>query len=143
MWRWPFGERGVIDIVAWHPASRSLLIIELKTALVDPQDLVAVMDRRARLGRRIGQDLGWQPATVSAWVVVLGSRTNRRRHGRHVGLLRAAFPTDGRGVRARLRASVGSLRALSIWSDVGSGSVRTGVGQDRRVRRLRQWGGSA
>jgi hypothetical protein len=48
-----YGERGVVDIVAWHAASRSLLIIELKTLLVDPQELVATMDRRVRLGGQI------------------------------------------------------------------------------------------
>lgn len=47
-----YGERGVIDILAWHAETRSLLIIELKTALGDPQQLVAVMDRRVRLGTR-------------------------------------------------------------------------------------------
>lgn len=34
-----YGERGVIDILAWHAATRSLLIIELKTELVDSQAL--------------------------------------------------------------------------------------------------------
>ncbi|CAN5609037.1 hypothetical protein BH23CHL8_BH23CHL8_06260 [soil metagenome] len=47
-----WGERSVIDILAWHAASRSLLIIELKTELVDPQELAASMHRRVRLGGR-------------------------------------------------------------------------------------------
>ena len=34
-----YGERGIIDIVAWHEATRTLLIVELKTELVDPQGL--------------------------------------------------------------------------------------------------------
>jgi transcriptional regulator with XRE-family HTH domain len=29
-----YGERGVIDILAWHPGRRALLIIELKTDIV-------------------------------------------------------------------------------------------------------------
>ena len=44
-----FGERGVVDLVAWHGASRSLLLVELKTELVDLGDLLATMDRRRRL----------------------------------------------------------------------------------------------
>ncbi len=30
-----FGERGVIDVLAWHEASRALLVVELKTDVVD------------------------------------------------------------------------------------------------------------
>jgi hypothetical protein len=54
-----YGERGIIDILAWHPPTRSLLVIELKTELVDPQKLVAVMHRRVRLGRQIAAREGW------------------------------------------------------------------------------------
>ena len=35
-----YGERGVIDILAWHPGRRALLIIELKTDIVDVNELV-------------------------------------------------------------------------------------------------------
>ena len=78
-----YGERGVIDILAWHEASGSLLIIELKTELVDPQALVATMDRRTRLAARIASRFGWRPTSVSSWVVVSEGSTNRRRHDRH------------------------------------------------------------
>ena len=33
-----YGERGAIDILAWHEPTRSLLVIELKTELVDIQE---------------------------------------------------------------------------------------------------------
>lgn len=48
-----WGERGVVDIVAWHAVPRTILLVELKTELVDPQELVGVLDRRRRLGREI------------------------------------------------------------------------------------------
>ena len=87
------GERGVIDLLAWHAPTRSLLIVELKTALGDPQALVATMDRRIRLARRIAAERGWSPATVSAWVVFADSRTNRRHVTRH--RLVASWPVPG------------------------------------------------
>jgi transcriptional regulator with XRE-family HTH domain len=102
-----YGERGVIDILAWHAQTRSLLIIELKTELVDPQDLVATMGRRVRLGDRIARQFGWVPACVSAWVVVSDGSTNRRRHDRHSGLLRTAFPADGRSMRRWFASTCG------------------------------------
>jgi hypothetical protein len=130
-----WGERGVIDILAWHPHSRSLLIIELKTELADPQELVATMGRRVRLGEEIARGLGWHPASVSAWVIIVESSTNRRRAARHGRLLRTAFPAEGHAIRRWLRTPDGSISALSFWSDVRLGSARRSVSQVRRVRR--------
>ena len=36
-----YGERGAIDVLAWHAATRTLLVIELKTEIVDVQELLA------------------------------------------------------------------------------------------------------
>ncbi len=65
-----YGERGVIDILAWHPGRRALLIIELKTDIVDINDLAGSADRRRRLAPRIAAERGWDPVVVSVWVVV-------------------------------------------------------------------------
>jgi transcriptional regulator with XRE-family HTH domain len=125
------GERGVIDIVAWHAGSRSILIIELKTDIADVNELVGTFDRKRRLAPKIAEDLGWQPLTVSGWVIVAASRTNRARIAAHGAMLRAAFPSDGRAIRAWLADPVGKISALSSWaSSTGSGSA-TSI---RRVR---------
>ena len=129
-----FGERGVIDILCWHAASRSLLIIELKTALGDPQALVGAMDRRVRLARRIAAERGWQPLTVSAWVVFAESRTNRRHVRHHRTLLGARFPADGHAIRAWLRAPSAAISALSFWTEVGNGDTTGASVTSRRVR---------
>jgi transcriptional regulator with XRE-family HTH domain len=130
-----FGERGVIDILAWHARSRSLLIIELKTELVDPQELVATMHRRVRLGSVIAEAHGWDPVTVSAWVIVRHSRTEKRRLYQHEGLLRQAFPADGRAMRRWLRDPDVRISALSFWTDVTPGGLRHACRPTRRVRR--------
>ncbi len=54
-----FGERGVVDIMAWHASTGIALVIELKTAIVDINDLMSTMDKRRRLARKIANDLGW------------------------------------------------------------------------------------
>lgn len=130
-----FGERGVIDILAWHAPTRSLLIVELKTALGDPQALVATMDRRIRLARRIAAERGWDARTVSGWVVFAGTTTNRRHVAQHRGLLRARFPLDGRGLRAWLAQPTAPVMALSFWSDVAEGDRIGRSATPRRVRR--------
>src|SRR5438477_1878403 len=51
-----WGERGVIDILAFHLPTRRLLVIELKTAIADIQDLIGTLDRKRRLARQIARD---------------------------------------------------------------------------------------
>jgi transcriptional regulator with XRE-family HTH domain len=111
-----YSERGVIDIVAWHPGRRALLVIELKTDIVDVNELIGTLDRKRRLAPQIVAARGWEPLTVAAWVIVAPGRTNRARVAAHRAVLRAAFPVDGRAIRRWLRDPVGSVAALSTWS---------------------------
>ena len=53
-----YGERGIIDILAWHPGHRALVIIELKTDIVDVNELVGRMDQRRRLALQIAERSG-------------------------------------------------------------------------------------
>jgi hypothetical protein len=132
-----WGERGVIDALAWHATRRSLLVIELKTELVDINDLMATMDRRLRLAAGIAVDRGWNPTTVGCWVALAEGRTNRRALARHRMTLRAKFPSDGHALEAWLRSPSGAIRALAfmpIESRAHGGAVVAGA---RRVRRAR------
>jgi transcriptional regulator with XRE-family HTH domain len=112
------GERGVIDILAWHAATRTLLVIELKTEIADVNDLMTTMGRRLRLAARVGRDLNWVPAVVAGWVIVADTSTNRRRVRAHAKVLRNAFPADGSVMRGWVRTPSGPVRGLSFWSSV-------------------------
>jgi transcriptional regulator with XRE-family HTH domain len=133
-----FGDRGVVDILAWHPATRSLLINELKTAIVDVGELLGTLDRKRRRAMEIAEQLGWRPATVSVWLIVAEGSTSRHRIAEHRATFRAALPQDGRAARGWVRHPVGELRALATWSNRLPGTVRTGLATPRRVRRPRQ-----
>jgi transcriptional regulator with XRE-family HTH domain len=128
------GERGVIDIVAWHAASRSLLVIELKTQIADISALMATMDIRRRVASRIARDHGWNPASVSIWVVVAPSRTNERLLAEYQTVLRAKFPADGRSMRRWLARPDGSVAGLSFLPQVRVGDLRRELTTPRRVR---------
>lgn len=132
-----YGERGVIDILAFHAPTRSLLVIELKTELVSFEDLLMTMDVRLQLAERIARERDWQPSTVSGWVVVAESRPNRKRAGRHMATLRSAFSSDGRRMRAWLQRPVGAIRALSFWSNSFPGAANQSHALRRRVRHPR------
>jgi transcriptional regulator with XRE-family HTH domain len=127
-----YGERGVVDIIAWHPQRQALLIIELKTDIVDVNELIGTVDRKRRLAARIVEDRGWVPRTVSAWVIVAPGRTNRARIATHSAVLRSAFPGDGRLMGAWLRDPTAVISAMSTWRTRRTRSTATAP-----VRRVR------
>jgi transcriptional regulator with XRE-family HTH domain len=118
-----FGERGVVDLVAWHSATRTLLLVEIKTELVDPSGLLMVTDRRRRLAGVIARDSGWTPDRVAQWVVLAAGRTNARRVADHRSMLRAAFPADGRSIPSWLDDPRSPLDALWFLPDVADRST--------------------
>jgi transcriptional regulator with XRE-family HTH domain len=126
-----FGERGVVDIVAWHATSRIVLIVELKTSIVDVNNLMSSMDVRSRRAWQIARDHGWEPTAVAMWVVVAPGRSNARILADHSTVMRAKFPADGRSMRRWLSRPSGGLAALSFLPGARLG----GLGPDRRSRR--------
>ena len=129
-----YGERGVIDLLCWHAGSRSVLVIELKTELVDFNDLLGTLDRKQRLARSIARQLGWEPASVSTALLVADSMTNRRRADAHAPLLAAALPDGARALVQWLRAPKQGVRARRFVSDARPGNVRNGFAGPTRVR---------
>ena len=113
-----YGERGIIDVLAWHPVRRILLVIELKTEIVDVNELMGTLDRKRRLATSIARSRGWRPTAVSTWVVVASSRGNRRAITDHGAVLRAKVPAGGRLMHAWLRDPVGVVNALSFVPSV-------------------------
>jgi len=137
-----YGERGVIDIFAWHPRRRMLIVIELKTDIVDVNDLVGSVDRKRRHAVEVAMDLGWiqkgdPPPGVSTWIIVSDSSTNRRRVGAHQSMLRAAFPSDGRSIHGWLSRPIEPIRALSFWADAGTLPRGARLAPPRRVSKPR------
>lgn len=112
-----YGERGAIDILAWHEATRTLLIIELKTLLVEAAALTRTMHQRSRLARTIAEARGWRPEHVATWVILTDTRTNRRHVAKHKEILAPLTGLDGRQMRAWLRAPDGAISALSFWAE--------------------------
>jgi hypothetical protein len=127
-----YGERGVIDILGWHAPTRALLVIELKTGIVDVNELIGTFDRKRRLAAQVGRGRGWDPAVIGQWLIVSGDRTNRRRLEAHRTVLRAVLPDDGRAMRRWLGQPVTKIAALSMWATPQRLDERSGR---QRVRR--------
>jgi transcriptional regulator with XRE-family HTH domain len=135
-----YGERGIIDILAWHPERRILLVIELKTEIVDVNEMLGALDRKQRLAVRIVRARGWQPRVVATWLVVAPGRSNRRAIADHATVLRAKLPADGTAIRRWLRDPEGRIDALSVMPRVHGmhlGPSPTAVRRVAKPRRAR------
>jgi hypothetical protein len=135
-----YGERGIVDILAWHAACRMVVVIELKTELVEINELMGTLDRERRLAPDMARDRGWNAASVSTWVVLAGSRTNRRALASHETVLRAKFPVDGRRLRGWLPWPNGRVDALSFLPSIHEMKLGRDLRAVRRVTRPRSAG---
>ena len=129
-----YGERGSIDVFAWHAASRTLLVAEIKSDLMAVEETLRRHDVKARLASRIAaEQFGWQAKTVCRLLVLPDLSTPRRRVERHAAVLATAYPTRGRAVSAWLKDPDGAMSGLAF--------VRTGSGRRmeaiarKRIRR--------
>jgi len=95
-----YGERGVIDVAAWHPGSRSMLVIELKTELVDISELMGTLDRKRRLSEEVARERRWDPFPHRpGWSSRIAGRTAGLCRTMPGSFARSCRPTDERSAR--------------------------------------------
>ncbi len=111
-----YGERGSIDCLVWNARFRHLLVVELKTAIVDVNELLGTLDRKTRLVRGIARERGWDAALVSTWLIILDSSTNRRHVAEHARLLRSRFRLDGRSFASFLHTPAEATTGIAFCS---------------------------
>lgn len=138
-----YGDRGSVDLLAWHAATRTLLVVEVKTDIASAEEMLRRLDVKARLGPELAKErFGARPARVVRLLAVTERTANRDRVARLEGLLRDAFPLRGAALRAWLRAP-GSLPAGAagglLFVDPSRNAVPGGVTVGpKRVRRPRE-----
>lgn len=111
------GERGSIDILAWHPIARVLLVIEVKSVVPDVQATLAGVDRKARIAPLLAQGRGWDFVAAGRLLVLPDDRTARRRLGQFGATFDRAFPARTRDVRRWLKAPSGPLAGVLFLTD--------------------------
>jgi transcriptional regulator with XRE-family HTH domain len=121
-----YGERGSVDVVAWHPATRTLLIVEVKTRIVDVQDLLATHGRKVRIAPLLlADEREWRPTTVGALLVVPEGSV-RKVVARHAATFASAYPARTREVRQWLRVPRGPLRGIAFLPATSGASAEGG-----------------
>ena len=133
-----YGERGSMDLLAWHPSTRTLLVVEVKTTLTSVEETLRRHDMKVRLAPTVASErFGWSARTAARLLVLPDAMTERRRVGRHDGVFARAYPLRGREARAWLRSPAGAAGLLVFLSDIRDRTGRGRVGPRRRVRRRR------
>ena len=91
-----FGERGSIDVFAWHQAVQVVAVNEVKVSVPEAGGTVIGVDRKSRLAPDIARERGWTCRGVARFLVIRDSSTSRRRVAEHGQLFKSAFPVGGR-----------------------------------------------
>jgi transcriptional regulator with XRE-family HTH domain len=108
-----YGERGSIDVLAWHAAACALLVVEVKTELTSVEETLRKLDAKVRLAARPDLDRFSGRATMRGRLLVLpDSTTARRRAARAASVLEAALPMRGPALAEWLRRPVGGVAGL-------------------------------
>lgn len=128
------GERGSIDILAFHARSRALLVVEVKTVVPDFQAMVSALDRKTRLGPVIARDHGWSAGSTSRLLVIEAGSTSRGRVERLGAATASAFPDRGARVRSWLRAPDDPVSGLLFVRSAIPGDVTRRTTGRQRVR---------
>jgi transcriptional regulator with XRE-family HTH domain len=127
------GEHGSIDVFAWSEVSRAVLVIEVKTVLVDLQDLLSTMDRKRRLAPALARELGWRPLLVGSLLVMPDETQARNAVERYAPIFQAACPSRGAQVRLWLKRPERDMRG--IWFlNINPGGATGRPGGSMRVR---------
>jgi transcriptional regulator with XRE-family HTH domain len=94
-----YGERGSIDVLAWHESTRTSLVVEVKSIVADVQGTLAPLDRKERLAPRLARDRGWNASRVAVILVIASTATARRRIAMHAATFGARFPDRAVAIR--------------------------------------------
>ena len=124
-----YGERGSIDILAWHEPTRSLLVLEMKTELTSIEETLRKHDEKVRLAPKIARDqCGWVASATSRLLVLPNLATPRRRVQRQAAVLAAAYPARGRSVRSWLASPIEAIDGLMF---IDAGNAKRAISRKR------------
>ncbi len=130
------GERGTIDILAFHEPTGALLVVEIKSVVPDLQAMLGTLDRKARVALDVARERGWRVTSVSRLVVLPDDRTARRRVRQHEAVFQAALPARTVHVRRWIDDPVGSIAGLWFLADAPQAVPRHRVAPARRRQRV-------
>ncbi|HEV8281539.1 MAG TPA: helix-turn-helix domain-containing protein [Candidatus Limnocylindrales bacterium] len=126
-----FGDRGSVDVLAWHLATRTLLIVEVKSRFTDLQAMLLSLARKLRVVPDVARtELGWDALTVARIVVAPGTTENRSILSQHAAMFDVALPARALAIRRWLQAPSGPI--AGVWLVSMDAMSRGRASGDRR-----------
>jgi len=139
-----FGERGSVDLLGFHRATTSLLVIEVKTELTSIEETPRRLDQKVRLAGQIGQKrFGSAAAGTSSLLVMPDTSAARRQVMRHGEVLDAVFPAGNVAIRHWLAERRGSIQGRWFLANMTPRSAARTLGGPNRVIRPTRVGNRA
>ncbi len=134
-----YGERGSIDLLAWHLGMRALLVSEVKSSLNSVEETLRRHDVKVRLGPTIARErFGLRATTCARLLVLPDESTARRRVAAHATVLARSYPIRGSAARSWLRAPISDAALLLFLSPARGGRSVQSAGAGHRVRASRK-----
>jgi hypothetical protein len=131
-----FGERGSVDVIGWREDFAALLIVEVKSAIVDQQNLFSSTDRRRQLvPPLLARERGWRAQHVGLLLVMPDRTANRDALARHAASFKTAFPARAREIRRWLREPASTIAGALFVRNMAPPHAKCGTGGPHRVRR--------
>lgn len=112
-----FGDRGSVDLLGWHLATRTLLIVEVKSRFTDLQAMLVSLARKLRVvPDAVREEFGWDAAQVGRIVVAYGSAENRAVLARYASIFDTALPARANDIRRWLGRPDGPISGVWLMS---------------------------
>lgn len=129
-----WGERGSIDLLAWHEPSGYLLVVEIKTELASVEETLRKHDEKVRLAPSVASQLGWTATKVGRLLVFPEDRTQRRRIEAHASIMDRSYPMRGPAVRVWCKVPSGPCAGLLFLPNVSPGSRMVAAARRNRIK---------
>ena len=128
------GERGSVDVIAYHRPQGIVLVVEVKSVVPDSQATIHGLDRKSRLAPQVAAARGWECRSVARLLAIGDSSTSRRRIAQLSATYAAAFPVFGRQALRWLRQPDQPISGLLFIPFARSTNARTATTGIQRVR---------
>ncbi len=133
-----YGDRGRIDLLAFHPVTRTLLIVEVKTVLTDLQEMFGSMNVKQRLAPQLARERGWEVSEVASLLAVASTSASRQIVRQHRTLF-GPMTADAARIRRWITtpngpAAANGAAAMLLWVPAAQLGKRTWIAGRRRVR---------
>lgn len=130
-----YGDRGSVDVLAWHAERRDLLVVETKSRLANLQETCRALDVKARVVPRLAtQSRGWRPRVVGVVLVLQESTREQAAVVRRKAIFSTTFPARTLEIRHWLRRPEVPLRGLWFLRSANTSCAKRGFAAGTRVR---------